>query len=331
MVGRPRVVFTHKIPDSGLKLLESKMEVIILDEKHPIGSQLRKMLPSADYLVPLLSVDITEEILEFGPSLKGIANYAVGYNNIDIIAAKKRGILVINTPDVLTDSTADLVWGLILAVTRRIVEGDKVCRGDTFTGWLPEYLLGFEITGKNLGILGLGRIGTAVAKRACGFDMKILYHSRTRKRDIETRYELIFKETLEEVLKEADIISINVPYTPETHHLISKHELSLMKSSAYLINTARGRVINEEDFIIALGEKVIAGAGLDVFYDEPSIPQELRDLQNVVLTPHIGSATTQARNAMARMVAKNILAIERGEQPPNIIPEMRQKEKLGKE
>ncbi|MHA2246091.1 MAG: 2-hydroxyacid dehydrogenase [Candidatus Hodarchaeales archaeon] len=331
MTPRPRVLCTHKIPETGLNVLKKTMEVKILDENLPIDSQLQESLPTSDFLVPLLSVDITEELMDLAPSLRGISNYAVGYNNIDIAAAKKRGILVTNTPDVLTDSTADLVWGLILAVTRRIVEGDKVCRGDTFTGWLPEYLLGFEITGKTLGIIGLGRIGTAVAKRACGFDMKILYHSRTRKRDIETQYELIFKETLEEVLKEADIISINVPYTPETHHLISKQELSLMKSSAYLINTSRGRVINERDLIIALRKKVITGAGLDVFYDEPSIPQELRNLQNVVLTPHIGSATTQARNAMARMVAENILAIELGEQPPNIVPEMRQKEKMGKE
>lgn len=323
MTNRARVLCTHKIPDAGLTLLQEAMEVIILDDKLPLNPQLRKLMPLVEYLVPLLSVNITESLLDSASSLKGIANYAVGYNNIDIIAANKRNILVTNTPDVLTDATADLVWGLILTVTRRMVEGDKICRTNTFPGWLPEYLLGFEVTGKTLGIIGLGRIGSAVAKRANGFNMKILYHSRTRKREAEKQYNLLFKETLDEVLKEADIISLNVPYTSDTHHLISYRELSLMKSTGYLINTARGRIVNERDLIVALQNKVIAGAGLDVFYDEPSIPQGLRELHNVVLTPHIGSATTQARNAMARMVANNILAMERGEQPPNLIPEMR--------
>lgn len=323
MNSHPRVLFTHKIPITGLNILKKTMEVKILDQNLPIISQLQELLPTADFLVPLLSVDITEDLMDLAPSLRGIANYAVGYNNIDIDAAKKRNILVTNTPDVLTDATADLVWGLMLAITRRIVEGDKICRDDDFPGWLPEYLLGFEITRKTLGIIGLGRIGTAVAKRALGFDMRVVYHSRTRKRDIEDENDFIFKKNLEEVLKEADIISLNVPYTPETHHLISKSELSVMKPSAYLINTARGRVIDEKELIAALKNKVIAGAALDVFYDEPSIAKSLRELHNVVLTPHIGSATTQARNAMAKMVADNILAIERGEQPPNLIPEMK--------
>ncbi len=317
------VLCTHKIPETGLNVLRKTMKVKILDEHLPIDSQLQKLLPKADFLVPLLSVDITDSMMDLALSLKGIANYAVGYNNIDIEAAKKRNILVTNTPDVLTDATADLVWGLILSVTRRIVEGDIICRDNAFPGWLPEYQLGFEVTNKTLGIVGLGRIGTAVAKRAVGFDMKIIYHSRTRKHKLEQHHNLTFKEKLDDLLREADIISLNIPYTPETHHLIRKRELSLMKPSAYMINTARGRIINEKDLINALKNRVIAGAGLDVFYDEPSIPQELRELQNTVLTPHIGSATTQARNAMARMVADNILAIEQGEQPPNLIPEMR--------
>jgi len=323
MKSRARVLCTHKIPDVGVTLLREKMDVIILNEEVPLYFQLIELLPSVDYLVPLLSVEITKTLLETAPSLKGIANYAVGYNNIDIEAARDKNILITNTPGVLTNATADLVWALILSVTRRIIEGDKICRDNAFPGWLPEYLLGFEISGKTLGIIGLGRIGTAVAKRATGFDLRILYYSRSRKKETEKQYGLIFKENLDDLLKESDIVSLNIPYTQETREMISKRELSMMKRSAYLINTSRGKVVNEKDLIQALKKKEIAGAGLDVFYDEPHLPKELRELSNVVLTPHIGSATVKARNAMAKIVAENILAMERGEQPPNLIPEMK--------
>jgi len=323
MASNSRVLCTHKIPDVGMKILKKYLDVIILDENLPIEAQLVDTLPTVDYLIPLLSVPITEELINSATSLKGIANYAVGYNNIDINAALKKGILVTNTPDVLTNATADLVWGLILAVTRRIIEGDTVCRKNEYFGWLPEYLLGFEVTGKTLGIIGAGRIGTAVGKRAVGFDMKVIYHSRSRKMDIEKKYGFSYREQLDDLLKEADVISLNIPYNTETHHLISERELSLMKPTAYLINTARGKNIVESDLIDALKNKKLAGAGLDVFYNEPDISEELSKLSNVVLTPHIGSATTQARDAMAVMVAENILAIERGNQPPNLIPEMR--------
>ncbi|MFX0050200.1 MAG: 2-hydroxyacid dehydrogenase [Candidatus Hermodarchaeota archaeon] len=324
MKPRARVLCTHKIPDIGLRLLHEHAEVIILDDNSSLKPQLLELIPTVDYLVPLLSVEVTDVLLESAPKLKGIANYAVGYNNIDIQAAINRNILVTNTPGVLTNATADLVWGLILSVTRRIIEGDKICRDNAFPGWLPEYLLGFEVTGKTLGIIGLGRIGTAVVKRAIGFDMKVLYYSRSRKKEIEKKFGLTFKENLDDLLKEADIISLNLPYTHETQNMISKRELSLMKSSAFLINTARGKLVNEKDLITALKQKKIAGAGLDVFYDEPHISKELRELSNVVLTPHIGSATIKARNAMAKIVAENILAMERGEQPPNLIPEMKE-------
>ncbi|MFX0171405.1 MAG: 2-hydroxyacid dehydrogenase [Candidatus Hodarchaeota archaeon] len=320
---RARVLCTHKIPDAGLKLLQEQMDVIILDENGSLKSQLLELLPTVDYLIPLLSVEITDLMLESAPNLKGIANYTVGYNNIDIQAAINRKILVTNTPGVLTDATADLVWGLILSITRRIIEGDKICRDNAFPGWLPEYLLGFEITGKTLGIIGLGRIGTAIAKRAIGFDMKVLYYSRSRKKEIEKEFGFIYVENLDDLLREADIISLNLPYTPETQEMISKRELSLMKRTSYLINTARGKLVNEKDLITALKQRKIAGAGLDVFYDEPYIPKELRELSNIVLTPHIGSATIKARNAMAKIVAENILAMGRGEQPPNLIPEMK--------
>jgi glyoxylate reductase len=322
MNSKPVVLCTHKIPEDGLKILRDYMEIIILNSKLPINSQLKEIIPSVEYLIPLLSVPITEDLINLSTSLKGIANYAVGYNNIDIAAAKKNGILVTNTPDVLTNATADIAWGLILAVTRRIVEGDTICRDNVFPGWLPEYLLGFEVTGKTLGIIGAGRIGTAVGKRGLGFDMKIIYSSRTRKMDLENEYGFIYRG-MDDLLKEADIVSLNVPYTSETHHLITKRELELMKPSAYLINTARGKIIEESHLIEALKNNKIAGAGLDVFYNEPDVSIELRNLSNVVLTPHIGSATTQARNAMAVMVAENLIAIEQGILPPNLIPEMR--------
>ncbi|MHA1214441.1 MAG: 2-hydroxyacid dehydrogenase [Candidatus Hodarchaeales archaeon] len=322
---RPKVICTHKIPEVGLKKISETMDIVILDSNKSIEEQLRKELPQAKYLIPLLSINVTEELMKISPSLKGIANYAVGYNNIDIKAAQELDILVTNTPDVLTNATADLAWALILAVTRRIVEGDSICRKNAFKGWLPEYLLGFEITGKVLGIIGAGRIGVAVGKRARGFDMKVIYTSRTRKKHLEEKYNFEYRENLDDLLKEADIVSLNVPYTSETHHLIAACELNLMKENAFLINTARGRIINEKDLIEALLERKIAGAGLDVFYDEPSIPKDLRKLSNVVLTPHIGSATVKARNAMSLMVAENILAIERGEIPPNLIPEMKKK------
>ena len=322
----PLVVLTHKIPEIGLKLLKSCMDVKILDEHLNIYDQLKKVLPQAHYLIPLLSVNISEEIIKVATNLKGIANYAVGYNNIDINAAKSQNVLVTNTPDVLTDATADLVWALILAVTRRIIEADKICRRNAFPGWLPEYHLGFEVTGKTIGIIGMGRIGAAVAKRAKGFDMRVVYHSRSRKPSLEEKYGYEYFEELGSLLKEADIISLNLPYTEKTHHFISRSELELMKPTSYLINTARGKVVNEVDLVEALKVKKIAGAGLDVFYNEPDIAESLRALDNVVLTPHIGSATFEARNAMSKMVAENILAIEDGKEPPNLVPELKNSE-----
>ena len=318
---KPKVLCTHHIPKKGLFLLEKEFEIEFLNENLSINDQLEEKLPKIHYLIPLLSIQITRHHMELAPNLKGIANYAVGYNNIDIEAAKEFDIKVTNTPDVLTNATADLVWALILAVTRRIVEGDAICRRNEFPGWLPEYLLGYEVTGKTLGIVGAGRIGSAVGKRGLGFDMKIIYFSRSRRPDLEENYGFIPYYSLQELLRDADIISLNVPYTKETHHLISKKELKLMKSSSYLINTTRGKVINESDLIEALETRLIAGAGLDVFYEEPFISERMRKLSNIVMTPHIGSATTNARNAMAVMVAKNIIAIEVGDTPPNLIPE----------
>lgn len=323
MSSRPRILFTHRIPEKGLNLLKGDFELLFLDPKKSIDVQLAKILPTVDYLVPLLSIPITEEIMSKSKKLKGIANYAVGYNNIDVVAAKKFGIIVTNTPGVLTNATADLAWALILSVTRRIIESDNECRTGNFKGWKPSYMLGFELTGSSLGIVGMGRIGTAIAKRGKGFGMEISYHSRTEKIDLPDYLQAKYEPDLTNLLQNSDIISLNIPYNAETHHLIGKKELNLMKKNAFLINTSRGKVIDEKELIHALQTNQIAGAGLDVFYDEPSIPKELIELSNVVLTPHIGSATVHTRDEMAVMVANNILAMEKGEQPPNLIAELK--------
>ncbi|MHA1237522.1 MAG: 2-hydroxyacid dehydrogenase [Candidatus Hodarchaeales archaeon] len=319
-----RVLLTHKIPKKGLDLLKTRFEIVYLDSDKAIIPQLHKVLPTVEYLVPLLSVNVNEELLSKSTKLKGIANYAVGYNNIDVSAAFKYNIQVTNTPDVLTNATADLVWALILSISRRIVESDQVCRSNQFKGWLPEFMLGTELTGKTLGIIGMGRIGQAVARRALGFDMKVQYHGRSKK-SLGDLGNPKFLPDLNTLLKTSDIVSLNIPYSEDTHHLIDKAEFSMMKNSTYLINTARGRVVNERALIQALKTGQIAGAGLDVFYDEPYIPEELSNLDNVVLTPHIGSATVQTRDAMALMVAENIIAIEDGKIPKNLIPEMKKK------
>jgi len=317
-----RVLLTHKIPDKGLDLLKKRFELVYLDSGKPLTPQLHKILPTVKYLVPLLSVGVNEDLLSKSPKLKGIANYAVGYNNIDVSSAIKYNIQVTNTPDVLTNSTADLVWALILSVSRRIVTSDHVCRNNQFKGWLPEFMLGTELTGRTLGIIGMGRIGQAVAKRAVGFEMEVQYYGRSKK-SMNILGNPKFIPNLNTLLKTSDIISLNIPYSENTHHLIDEAEFLEMKNSAILINTARGRVVNERALIQALKIGQIAGAGLDVFYDEPYIPEELINLDNVVLTPHIGSATVQTREAMAIMVAENIIDIEDGRIPKNLIPEMK--------
>ena len=320
---QPSVLITHKIPQKGLNLLKNKFNLIFLDSNKPVSSQLEEILPTVEYLIPLLSVNVNEELLSKSKKLKGIANYAVGYNNIDVKAAAKYNVLVTNTPGVLTNATADLVWALILSITRRIIESDQMCRKNEFKGWLPELMLGSELTGKTLGIIGMGRIGQAVARRALGFGMKVKYYGRSKKSDVlDGNPE--FVPDLHTLLRESDVVSLNIPYSEETHHLIGEKELGIMKESSYLINTARGRVVDEKALIHALKERKIAGAGLDVYYNEPEIPKDLRELDNVVLTPHTGSATVQTREAMAIMVAENLIAIEDGKIPKNLIPEMKE-------
>ena len=253
------------------------------------------------------------------PALKVIANYGVGFEHIDLDAATRRGIPVTNTPGVLTETTADLAFALILATARRVVAGDQRVRQGKFQYWAPLLFLGQEVNGKTLGIIGMGRIGKAVARRAAGFGMKLLYHSRTRLSPLEEQELGASLQPLETLLREADFVTLHVPLTPHTRHLIGSRELELMKDSAFLINTARGPVVDEAALVAALRQGQIRGAGLDVYEKEPELSPGLADLENVVLLPHLGSATVETRTRMAVMAAENLLAGLRGDPPPNCL------------
>ncbi|OAA22140.1 D-glycerate dehydrogenase [Kosmotoga sp. DU53] len=310
-----KIFVTYKIPEIGLKLL-SKFNVEVNEEDRTLSKkEIIERAQDATALVTLLSDNIDAEIINALPRLKIIANYAVGFNNIDIEAAKAKGVIVTNTPDILTDASADLAMALLLATARRIVEADKFVRKGLFEGWKPELFLGIELNGKTLGIIGLGRIGKAVAKRAQAFGMKVIYHNRRPLTSEEEKNLDVEYRSLEQLLKESDFISLHVPLTSETYHLLSRSKLKLIKPSAVLINTSRGAVVDEEALIEFLQQGKIAAAGLDVYENEPEVPYALKELDNVVLLPHIGSATVETRNNMAVLVAKNILAVLEGKKP----------------
>ncbi|ACR79591.1 MULTISPECIES: 2-hydroxyacid dehydrogenase [Kosmotoga] len=310
-----KIFVTYKIPEIGLKLL-SKFNVEVNEEDRTLSKkEIIERAQDATALVTLLSDNIDAEIINALPRLKIIANYAVGFNNIDIEAAKAKGVIVTNTPDILTDASADLAMALLLATARRIVEADKFVRKGLFEGWKPELFLGIELNGKTLGIIGLGRIGKAVAKRAQAFGMKVIYHNRRPLTSEEEKNLDVEYRSLEQLLKESDFISLHVPLTSETYHLLSRSKLKLMKPSAVLINTSRGAVVDEEALIEFLQQGKIAAAGLDVYENEPEVPYALKELDNVVLLPHIGSATVETRNNMAVLVAKNVLAVLEGKKP----------------
>ena len=319
-----KVFVTYKIPEVGLEILREHFEVSV-NEKNELleREEIIGMAKDADALITLLADDIDEKVIDELKNLKIIANYAVGYNNIDVEYAKKKGIMVTNTPDVLTETTADLTWALLMAVSRRIVEADRFVRQERFEGWRPELLLGDDIFGKTLGIIGFGRIGQAVAKRALGFNMKVIYYSRTKKNEeLERNLNATFV-SLEELLKKSDFITLHTPLTNETYHLIDKKEFKIIKDGAYLINTSRGAVVNERELVKALKCGKLKGAALDVFENEPKITDELLEMKNVVLAPHIGSASIETRERMAVMVAENVLAALNDRLPPNLVPEQR--------
>ncbi|MCX7940765.1 MAG: D-glycerate dehydrogenase [Endomicrobia bacterium] len=316
-----KVLVTRQLPQPAIDLLKQYFEVDLYTEDRVIPrEELLRRVEDKDGLLCLLTDNIDAELMDKAKNLKIVANYAVGYNNIDVAEATKRKIPVTNTPGVLTETTADLAFALLMSVARRIVESDNFLREGKFKGWAPMLFLGNDIYGKTLGIIGFGRIGQAVAKRGLGFDMKILYYDTNRVSvEIEQKYNATFK-SLDELLKESDFISIHVPLVKETYHLISDREFSLMKPTAYLINTSRGPVVDEKALVRALKDKKIAGAALDVFEKEPEVEPELIDMPNTVLVPHIGSATIETRTKMALMAAENIIAVlVHNKVPPNIV------------
>ena len=318
---RGRVVITGRVPDAAIAMLEVEHEVIGWVSGTPISrAQLLDHVVGAHAIVTLLTERVDAELLEAaGKQLKVVSNVAVGYNNIDIAACRERDVIATNTPGVLTDATADTAMSLILMATRRLAEGERVIRGGQPWQWGMFYMLGTSIQGRQLGIIGMGQIGVALARRAKAFGLTIAYSNRNEI-PIELSRELgCERMSVDELLATSDVVSMHCPYSTETHHLIGPREFAAMKSSAYLINTARGSVVDEAALAEALRSGQIAGAGLDVYENEPDIHPDLLGLDNAVLLPHLGSATVEARTAMAQLAAANALAVLRGEPAPTPI------------
>ncbi|MBS4034094.1 MAG: D-glycerate dehydrogenase [Ignavibacterium sp.] len=310
-----KIFITSCIPEIGISLLQKKYNVKVYNKPGPISrKQLIKEVKHCDGIISLLTDKIDKEVIDSMPNCKVIANYAVGFNNIDVNYAKSKGIIVTNTPDVLTDSTADLAIALALACARRFVEGEQMMRKNKFKGWHPKLLLGMELNNKFFGILGAGRIGSATAIRAASFGCKILYYSNKRNEGLE-RKTGAKKVMLNTLLKISDIVSIHLPLNIKTNQLLSKDKLELLKPSSILINTARGEIVDEKHLIKMLRSRKIFAAGFDVFDNEPNVNPALLNLKNAVLLPHVGSATNDARNAMSLLTAKNIDAVLSGKTP----------------
>ena len=317
---RKKVYITRQIPEAAIDSLREQFDVTVNPHDRVLErEELLDGVRGVDAVLCLLTDVINSEVFEAaGAQCRIFADYAVGYNNIDVAEASKRGIIVTNTPDVLNDATADLAWALLFAVSRRIAESDRFARAGKFKGWGPMLLLGRDITGKKLGIIGAGRIGFNFARKAKGFDMEIIYTSTKPNAEMEKQLgaKFVDKETL---LKEADFISVHVPLTPSTRHYIGEKELKMMKKSAVLINTSRGPVIDEKALVEALKSGEIWGAGLDVFENEPVIEPGLKTLDNVVIVPHIASATIETRTNMGLIAARNIISVLTGGMPETCI------------
>jgi len=310
------IFVSRKLPSSVIARLEAAGHVEVYSGNGAITpDELRAAVVGKQALVTMLTEQVDGALLDAGKDLKVVANVAVGYNNIDVAAARSRGVIVTNTPDVLTESVADFTWALILAVTRRLSEGERVVRRGEWKGWAFDYMLGTELRGKQLGLVGLGRIAAAVAARAPVFGVRVAYTSRSDRGLAGAE-----RMSLDQLLNTSDIVSLHVPLTAETRHLIDRKALTRMKRSAYLINTARGPVVDEEGLAWALQQRLIAGAALDVYEHEPKIHPDLLPLENVLLVPHLGSGTTETRTAMADLAADNVIAVLGGRPPLTPIP-----------
>lgn len=314
-----KVYVTRRLPEKVMQLMNKTFEYDVNPEPRlATREELINGVKNYGAIVTMLNDNIDSDIISMaGPDLKLIANYGVGFNNIDVKAANERGIYVSNTPDVLTDATADIAFTLLFAAARRVIEGDNIVRTSSFA-WAPEYMLGYDITGKTIGIIGAGRIGANFGRKAAlGFNMKVLYYSHRNSEQLDSID--AEKVELDELLTRCDFISLHVPLTPETKHLIGAAELAKMKSTAILINTARGPVIDEKALAEALTQKVIAAAGLDVYEHEPDVEPVLKTLKNVVLMPHVGSATFGTRDNMGFLVVRNVEAVLEGKEPVNMV------------
>jgi len=317
---KKRVYITRQIPQIGIDRLKVKYHVDVYSKNQPINREiLLQKVGDCNALVSLLSDRIDEDVLRRGEKLKIVANYAVGYNNIDIAAAKRLGIMVTNTPGALTHATAELAFALLITLTRQIIQADRFIRDGKFIGWDPLLFLGDELKGKTLGIIGMGRIGQDMAMKCMAFGMNVLYYNRKPADPGTERRLSATYSPLEILLQESDVISIHTPLTDETYHFMNEEIIALMKPGSYLINTSRGEVIDEKALVNALKAGIIKGAGLDVYEFEPEISNELIGMNNVVLLPHIGSATKEARNKMSEIVAKNVIAALEDKKPDNLV------------
>ena len=314
-----RVFITQPIPEPGPSLVKQVADEVRAnpDDRVLSPEELRAEVAGCEGVLCLLTDTIDASVLEAAKGCRIFANLAVGFNNVDVAAATRLGIAVTNTPGVLTEATADLTWALILGIARRVAEGDQEMRAGRFSGWGPLYMLGGDVTGKTLGIVGPGRIATAVARRAQGFDMPLLYQGRRPNPELDAMGAR--NVSLDELLSSSDFVSLHVPLTPETRHLIDAKALAKMKPSGYLINTVRGPVVDEAALVSALQSNQIAGAGLDVYEDEPRMAKGLAECQNALLLPHLGSATHATRAAMSRIAGENLVAALQGTRPPNLL------------